>query len=508
MGYAFISYSTKNQTKADAINELFKRNNIDTWMAPYDIPAGSKYAAVITNAIRECSCFVLLLSNDSQGSKAVDSEVELAELTFEKAIIPIELENVVLNDSFLFYLHNKQITPVHKIDENSNEIKSVLNSVITFTGQDCFEGTQKGNNNLHKDGFEYNYRKVKEHKNTEIGIIALPGSESIAEKINNCLIKSETISPTKKNNSYIIPTCFPRSNTGEGKCIIEEDVTDYDLFIICDLYNYSYTYYMRGCMVPMNPDAHYADLKNAINAIDGRANSITVIMPMLYDGVISSKTSECKVKLNDMFYNLDIDSVITFDACIDNEEDYVKNKGLKNQLPYKELAEALTGTLGKSLFNRDKTFVISNEKSVSKRGRVYSELFNLDSGLIYKKYDFSTMINGSHPAIDVELSEDISKYEKIILVTDIASSENLVAFCQKIKEYGNKRIYILATFGVFSGGLDFCDRAYCNNLFDKIICTNLTHTDDELSDREWYMEVDMSKSISDIIHNLHNDIKF
>lgn len=135
MGYAFISYSTKNQTKADAINELFKRNNIDTWMAPYDIPAGSKYAAVITSAIRECSCFVLLLSNDSQLSEAVDSEVELAALTFKRPIIPIELENVVLNDSFVFYLHNKQITPIHKIDENSNEIKSVINSVTAFAGQ-------------------------------------------------------------------------------------------------------------------------------------------------------------------------------------------------------------------------------------------------------------------------------------------------------------------------------------------------------------------------------------
>lgn len=162
MGYAFISYSTKNQTKADAINELFKRNNIDTWMAPYDIPAGSKYAAVITSAIRECSCFVLLLSNDSQLSEAVDSEVELAALTFKRPIIPIELENVVLNDSFVFYLHNKQITPIHKIDENSNEIKSVINSVTAFAGQ-----TSNESNHV--------------EKTTE----ALAFKESISDELNN-----------------------------------------------------------------------------------------------------------------------------------------------------------------------------------------------------------------------------------------------------------------------------------------------------------------------------------
>lgn len=133
MGYAFISYSTKNQASADAMRELFNKHNIDTWMAPYDIPAGSKYAAVITKAIRDCSCFVLLLSNDSQASEAVDSEVELATLTFKKSIITVELEKVILNDAFTFYIHNKQIIAVHKIDEKSYEVKQVLDAVKAYT---------------------------------------------------------------------------------------------------------------------------------------------------------------------------------------------------------------------------------------------------------------------------------------------------------------------------------------------------------------------------------------
>lgn len=30
MGYAFISYSSKNQSSADAMRELFNKHNIDT----------------------------------------------------------------------------------------------------------------------------------------------------------------------------------------------------------------------------------------------------------------------------------------------------------------------------------------------------------------------------------------------------------------------------------------------------------------------------------------------
>ena len=133
MGYAFISYNSKNQYEADTIRTLLSKHNIDNWMAPYNISPGSKYAAVITKAIRSCNCFVLLLSNSSQSSVNVDSEVELAACTYKKSIIVLELEKVILNDSFIYYIHNKQILPLHKIDENSYQFKQILNAIKRLT---------------------------------------------------------------------------------------------------------------------------------------------------------------------------------------------------------------------------------------------------------------------------------------------------------------------------------------------------------------------------------------
>ena len=52
MGYAFISYSTRNQSLADAMQDLLKDCGIETWMAPGDIPAGSKSAQVINRAVK------------------------------------------------------------------------------------------------------------------------------------------------------------------------------------------------------------------------------------------------------------------------------------------------------------------------------------------------------------------------------------------------------------------------------------------------------------------------
>ena len=143
MGYAFISYCTKNQTAADTIRELFRKNGIATWMAPYDIPAGSKYATVISRALKDCSCLVLMLTNDSQNSTWVSKEVERA-ISYKKVIIPIQLEDVVLNDEFEFYISTDQIVAVNRIEESSAEIKSILTSVIACTGQDIDTAEKSG----------------------------------------------------------------------------------------------------------------------------------------------------------------------------------------------------------------------------------------------------------------------------------------------------------------------------------------------------------------------------
>ncbi|MBR7132921.1 MAG: TIR domain-containing protein [Clostridia bacterium] len=147
MGYAFISYSTKNQAKADAMRELFKKKGINTWMAPNDIPVGSKYAEVINKALKECSCLVLMLTDEAQNSVWVAKEVERA-INYHKTIITVQLEDIVLNDEFEFYISTDHFIAIHKIDESTDEIKKVLASVIAYTGSGS---PDKGGNSPEKD---------------------------------------------------------------------------------------------------------------------------------------------------------------------------------------------------------------------------------------------------------------------------------------------------------------------------------------------------------------------
>ncbi len=158
MGYAFISYSTKNQQMADSFKSLFNQNGIETWMAPGDIPFGSTYTSTINRAIKGASCFVLLLSESAQGSQWVLKETERAVST-GKTIFTVMLDDVPLNDDFEFMLSTSQAVAIRKINKDDSNIKRLLQAVITYTGKQ----------NVEKNFFETNNNPINETQSkTEI----------------------------------------------------------------------------------------------------------------------------------------------------------------------------------------------------------------------------------------------------------------------------------------------------------------------------------------------------
>ena len=133
MGYAFISYSTKNRDSAVKLRQLLIDNNIKPWIAPNDIPIGSKYPVAINRAIKECSCFILLLTKDAQESAWVPKEIERA-INYTKPLITIKLDDVILNDEFEFYISTDQIVAAPCIDGSSEVIKDVIHQISLHTG--------------------------------------------------------------------------------------------------------------------------------------------------------------------------------------------------------------------------------------------------------------------------------------------------------------------------------------------------------------------------------------
>lgn len=348
-----------------------------------------------------------------------------------------------------------------------------------------------------------------------LGLVALPGCESLALRINDFLIdwKKGTTDEyfyQKANiqDSYIIPTCFLRYGTGEGRCSIEGDIDNYDIYILCDIFNYNVKYHMRGYLVPMSPDDHYANLKRAISAIGGRAKRITVIMPILYEGRESFEydlqSSGCRDMLWDLYYNLGIDSIITYDVHNLDVKAYIPNKQFFNYQPFYEMTRALLKDQENLMIDKDKLIVVCPESDVASRGAYYSKYLDLNLGILYSVRDSTGYFNRNPAIVDIRLSGEIKNGQDVILVVDmISDNEVIVEYASKLKENGADKIFVFATFGLFDETVDEFDKAYSEGLINKIFCTNLTYINREAETREWYEEVRMEKSLAFLIYN-HN----
>ena len=87
----------------------------------------------------------------------------------------------------------------------------------------------------------------------------------------------------------------------------------------------------------------------------------------------------------------------------------------------------------------------------------------------------------------------------------ISSGESVLEVAAELKQRKANKIFIFATFGLFTNGLDKFDKAFESGMIDKVLTTNLIYQTPELLNREWYINCDMSKYIAYIIDTLNHD---
>ena len=128
--YVFISYSSKNQKMADIMQKNLNECNIRTWIATKDIPAGLDYPTVISDAIENSSCVLLILSEEAQKSRYVMSEIRLA-YDSNIPIICMNIDNCQLISGFKLLLGTQQIVSIN----SSDDMHKVFIAVASYIDQ-------------------------------------------------------------------------------------------------------------------------------------------------------------------------------------------------------------------------------------------------------------------------------------------------------------------------------------------------------------------------------------
>lgn len=139
------------------------------------------------------------------------------------------------------------------------------------------------------------------------------------------------------------------------------------------------------------------------------------------------------------------------------------------------------------------------------RARYYAELLGCDLGVSYKRRDYSIVENGKNPVVEHSyLGKDVTDKDVLIVDDMIASGESIIDVAKKMKEMGARRIYLSASFALFTGGIEVFDKAYEQKLFDGVYTTNLTYIPEAYMTRSWLTRVDCMPFLADIIYTLGN----
>ena len=352
-----------------------------------------------------------------------------------------------------------------------------------------------------------------------LGMIPLEGCRALGEKVDNYLVKWRTERESEhkeslafagyQRESYILKANVPRFGSGEAKGMILESVRGIDLYLLVDVANYSLTYSLCGHENHMSPDDHYQDLKRIIAAVGGKARRITVIMPYLYESRQHKRTAreslDCALALQEMV-SMGVDNIITFDAHDPRVQNAIPLHGFETVQPIYQFVKGLLKHVTDLQIDSGHMMIISPDEGGMSRAIYMANVLGLDMGMFYKRRDYTRIINGRNPIVAHEfLGSSVEGKDMVIIDDMISSGESVLEVATALKERKARKIFICATFGLFTNGLEKFDRAYENGMIDRVLTTNLVYQTPELLKREWYVDCDMSKYIAYLIDTLNHD---
>lgn len=352
-------------------------------------------------------------------------------------------------------------------------------------------------------------------------IVALPSAEKMGRRINDYLVefrrevhndkvKSDPAFHGYSEKNYLVDVSAPRFGTGEAKARFGESIRGKDLFLLVDVCNHSITYTMNGYINHMSPDDHYQDLKRMIAACNGKARRVNVIMPFLYEGRQHKRNSreslDCAYALREL-RDMGISNFVTFDAHDPRVQNSIPLNGFDNFTTPYQFIKALLGSEDDLIVDKEHLLVISPDEGALDRAIYFASVLGVDTGMFYKRRDYSTIVNGKNPIVAHEFLGDNIDGKDIIVIDDmISSGGSMIDTAKQLKKMNARRVFICCTFGLFTEGLSAFDKAYEQGYFDKVVTTDLTYLPPELYSRPYFIEADMSKFIASIIDFMNHDV--
>ena len=355
-----------------------------------------------------------------------------------------------------------------------------------------------------------------------IGIIAHTANRDFVQSVNNILYEKRLKRFNERSNpfvtnpgylrtNYIFDASLVRFGTGEGKFQLYESTRGHDVYIITDVLSYNQNIKLSGYDHIMSPDDHYRDLLRIISTCAGKARRINVIMPFMYEGIQIKKASkldeslDCAAVLRQL-YDLGVANLIVFDPHDTRIDNAVPLMGIEKPKSAYKIISTLISKFGSISLKADSTMVISPDETGINRAVFYASMLNLPLGIFYRERDYANSNGEEAPVKNYKFIGNDVKGKDLLIIDDMINTGNtMMTTASQLKAQGARDIYYIAPFGLFTNGFDEFDKAYDEGLIKAVVCTNLIYRPQELLDRKWYVDVNLTPYVARIIDALNVD---
>ncbi|MCI8274992.1 MAG: ribose-phosphate pyrophosphokinase [Lachnospiraceae bacterium] len=353
-----------------------------------------------------------------------------------------------------------------------------------------------------------------------LGLIPIDGCQELGRKVDAYLVewrkerqnehKTSVVFSEYEKDSYIIESHVPRFGTGEAKGVIDKSVRGDDLFIMVDVCNHSLTYSLCGRVNHMSPDDHFQNLKRIIAAVGGKARRITVVMPFLYESRQHKRNGreslDCALALQELTH-MGVDHIITFDAHDQRVQNAIPLNGFETVQPIYQFIKHLLLHERNLSVDSNHMMVISPDEGGMARAIYFANVLGLDVGMFYKRRDYARLVDGKNPIVAHEFLGASVEGKDVVIIDDmISSGDSMLDVAKELKRRKARKVFICASFGLFTGGLEKFDEYYEAGLIDRMLTTNLVYQTPELLAKPYYVNVDMSKYIALLVDYMNHDV--
>ncbi len=290
--------------------------------------------------------------------------------------------------------------------------------------------------------------------------------------VNDCLKELQAIMP----EDAIVKADYIRFQDGAGKVKVPTECRDQDVFIICDVNDKTPNPYTGQIL---SPDDHVRDIERTVGALKDNPARKNLIIPFQPYGRQHRRefgeSTEAADYLRDCHY-LGFRNILTADSHDPDAAAAISKHNFDNMFVTNEMLKEMVINEKIDYHHPENILVVAPDEGAQKRARHFADRFGCNHAFFSKRRDVTKIIDGKNPLVSKQFVGFSPKNKTVIIVDDmISSGGTIIETAKELKKMGADRIYVCATFGLFTKGTSEFIKAYQDDIINGTYISNLTY---------------------------------